>query len=73
MKTLKERERNNLQDFNIQLTKIFRMKLITHNVLSSKGIKGVKSGYPLKIEVKTMAIFLCLIDFFFLRELPFKM
>ena len=27
------------------------MKLLTHNVLSSKGIKGVKSGYPLKIEV----------------------
>ena len=27
------------------------MKLMTHNVLSSKGIKSVKTGYPLKIEV----------------------
>ena len=26
---------------------------MTHNVLSSKGIKGVKTGYPLKIEVFT--------------------
>ena len=27
------------------------MKLITHNMLSSQGMKGVKVGYPLKIEV----------------------
>ena len=27
------------------------MKLMTHNVLCSKGIKGVKTGYPLTIEV----------------------
>jgi len=32
------------------------MKLITHNVLSSKGIKGVKSGYPLKIEAKDVKV-----------------
>ena len=32
------------------------MKLITHNVLSSKGIKDVKSGYPLKIEVRMIAL-----------------
>jgi hypothetical protein len=29
------------------------MKLITHNMLSSQGMKGVKVGYPLKIEVRT--------------------
>ena len=28
-----------------------KMKLITHNMLSSQGMKGVKVGYPLKIEV----------------------
>ena len=27
------------------------MKLLTHNMLSSKGMKGVKTGYPLAIEV----------------------
>ena len=30
------------------------MKLLTHNMLSSKGIKGVKVGFPLKIEVKVV-------------------
>merc|ERR1712080_715091 len=29
---------------------------MTHNVLSSKGIKGVKTGYPLKIEAKDVKV-----------------
>ena len=28
-----------------------RMRLLTHNMLSSKGMKGVKIGFPLAIEV----------------------
>jgi hypothetical protein len=28
------------------------MKLITHNMLSSKGMKLVKAGFPLAIEVR---------------------
>merc|ERR1712095_170913 len=42
--------------FNIRTARIHRMKLLTHNVLSSKGIKGVKSGYPLKIEAKDVKV-----------------
>ena len=47
------------------------MKLITHNFLSSNGIKGVKSGYPLKIEVKDLKI--CEVEFnpdFIARIIP---
>ena len=33
-----------------------KMKLITHNMLSSQGMKGVKVGYPLKIEVSFYTI-----------------
>merc|ERR1739844_191526 len=40
----------------IRLTKIFSMKLMTHNVLCSKGIKGVKTGYPLTIEAKDVKV-----------------
>ena len=47
------------------------MKLMTHNVLSSKGIKGVKTGYPLKIEAKDVKV--CEVDFnpdFIARVIP---
>ena len=30
------------------------MKLLTHNMLTSKCLKGVTVGYPLGIEVKTI-------------------
>eukprot|EP00095_Tigriopus_kingsejongensis_P007973 maker-scaffold135_size322082-snap-gene-2.14 protein:Tk07973 transcript:maker-scaffold135_size322082-snap-gene-2.14-mRNA-1 annotation:"trm112-like protein" len=32
------------------------MKLITHNMLSSQGIKGVKVGFPLAIEAKDVKV-----------------
>ena len=32
------------------------MKLLTHNMLSSKGMKGVKVGYPLQIEAKDVKV-----------------
>lgn len=35
----------------ILLTATRRMKLITHNMLTSKVLKNVKEGYPLKIQV----------------------
>ena len=35
----------------VGLSFLAKMKLITHNMLSSQGMKGVKVGYPLKIEV----------------------
>ena len=35
----------------VSLSFLKKMKLITHNMLSSQGMKGVKQGYPLKIEV----------------------
>lgn len=30
------------------------MKLITHNMLTSRCIAGVKEGYPLRIEVNKL-------------------
>merc|ERR1711915_521599 len=51
---------NFLYTFPIIFLTIYRnMKLITHNMLTSKGIKNVKEGFPLKIqadEVKTVDI-----------------
>ncbi|TRY63945.1 hypothetical protein TCAL_03581, partial [Tigriopus californicus] len=32
------------------------MKLITHNMLSSQGIKGVKVGFPLVIQAKDVKV-----------------
>ncbi|XP_050438723.1 multifunctional methyltransferase subunit TRM112-like protein [Adelges cooleyi] len=32
------------------------MKLLTHNLLSSKCLKGVKVGYPLRIEAQDVKI-----------------
>ncbi|XP_022166174.1 multifunctional methyltransferase subunit TRM112-like protein [Myzus persicae] len=32
------------------------MKLLTHNLLSSKSLKGVKVGYPLRIVAKDVKI-----------------
>nr|ACO15073.1 TRM112-like protein [Caligus clemensi] len=32
------------------------MKLLTHNMLSSKGMKGVKVGFPLAIEAKDVKV-----------------
>lgn len=32
------------------------MKLLTHNMLSSKGMKGVKVGYPLTIQAKDVKV-----------------
>ncbi|XP_040575931.1 multifunctional methyltransferase subunit TRM112-like protein [Lepeophtheirus salmonis] len=32
------------------------MKLLTHNMLSSKGMKGVKVGFPLSIEAKDVKV-----------------
>ncbi|CAG0885563.1 unnamed protein product, partial [Cyprideis torosa] len=32
------------------------MKLLTHNFLSSKCIRGVKLGYPLKIEASKVDV-----------------
>nr|CAD7570404.1 unnamed protein product [Timema californicum] len=32
------------------------MKLLTHNMLTSKCIKGVSVGYPLKIEAKDVQV-----------------
>ena len=29
------------------------MKLLTHNMLSSRGLRGVKVGFPLKIKVSS--------------------
>jgi len=37
--------------FKIFLSISRRMKLITHNLLTSKGMKNVKEGFPLKIQV----------------------
>ena len=45
----------------IRLTARFTMKLLTHNMLSSKGIKGVKIGFPLKIEARDVKE--CEVDF----------
>ncbi|XP_022107235.1 multifunctional methyltransferase subunit TRM112-like protein [Acanthaster planci] len=39
----------------MRLSLIRRMKLLTHNMLTSH-VKGVKNGYPLKIEVENMNI-----------------
>ncbi|CAI6349151.1 unnamed protein product [Macrosiphum euphorbiae] len=35
------------------------MKLLTHNLLSSKSLKGVKVGYPLRIVAKDVKISEC--------------
>lgn len=32
------------------------MKLLTHNMLTSKAIKGVQTGFPLKIVVRVLAL-----------------
>ncbi|XP_055342889.1 multifunctional methyltransferase subunit TRM112-like protein isoform X2 [Paramacrobiotus metropolitanus] len=32
------------------------MKLLTHNMLTSKSIKGVKEGYPLQLKVEDMEV-----------------
>ena len=32
------------------------MKLLTHNMLTSKAIKGVQTGFPLKIVVSDAAL-----------------
>jgi len=45
-----------LNTSNIRCSLINTMKLMTHNVLSSKGIKSVKTGYPLKIEAKDVKV-----------------
>jgi len=37
------------------------MKLLTHNMLSSKGMKGVKTGFPLAIEAKDTRV--CEVEF----------
>jgi len=40
----------------VGLSFLAKMKLITHNMLSSQGMKGVKVGYPLKIEAKDVKV-----------------
>ncbi|GAU93092.1 hypothetical protein RvY_05080 [Ramazzottius varieornatus] len=32
------------------------MKLLTHNMLTSKAIKGVQEGYPLRVKAETVEI-----------------
>lgn len=37
----------------------FKMKLLTHNMLTSKCIKGVNVGYPLGISVSITIVYIC--------------
>lgn len=39
----------------------FKMKLLTHNMLTSKCIKGVNVGYPLGISVSIKIVYICIV------------
>lgn len=50
------------------------MKLLTHNLLTSRNIANVKEGYPLRIEVRRLLNFLdiLLVSYSFDRLFAFK-
>ena len=38
------------------LQKLFKMKLLTHNMLTSKSMKTVTTGYPLQIQARDVKV-----------------